>query len=73
MRVKEWTVELRKYLDAGTPITIVRNKSDLATSAVNLKEAEDYARDNEFDHVCTSAKTGNNVEYLFECLAAKIK
>ena len=60
-------------MEEGTPITIVRNKCDLAISAVDEEEAEKYASDHGFDHVSASAKTGQNVDYLFECLAQKIK
>ena len=38
-KVKQWALELRKYLDNDTPIVIAGNKCDLPTRAVNLEDA----------------------------------
>ena len=47
-KVKQWALELRKYLDNETPIVIAGNKCDLPTRAVDLEEAQAYARQNGF-------------------------
>ena len=51
---------------------IAGNKCDLPTRAVDLDEAQSYARQNGFDHVGTSAKSGENVNETFELIAKKI-
>ena len=71
-KVKQWALELRKYLDNETPIIIAGNKCDLPSRAVELSDAEDYARSNNFEHMSTSAKSGYNVNEVFELLARKI-
>ena len=43
-KLKTWAIELRKYLDADTPIVIAGNKCDLPTRAVDLADAQSYAR-----------------------------
>lgn len=71
-KVKTWAIELRKYLEGDTPIVIAGNKCDLPTRAVDLAEAQAYARNNGFEHVGTSAKSGENVEETFAMIARKI-
>ena len=51
---------------------IAGNKCDLPTRAVELDEAETYARQNGFSHMSTSAKSGKNVNETFEFLSKKI-
>ena len=71
-KVKTWTMELRKYLELDTPIVIAGNKCDIPQRTVELATAEQYARENELEHVSTSAKTGQNVEETFALLAQKV-
>jgi 50S ribosomal subunit-associated GTPase HflX len=65
---------LRKYLDANTPIIIAGNKCDMPMSAqtVDKSMAEEFARQNEYTHVSTSAKSGHNVEETFALIGQKI-
>ena len=53
---------------------IAGNKCDMPESAqtVNKIDAEDFARQNDYTHVSTSAKTGHNVEEIFALLGQKI-
>ena len=39
-RVKQWMVELKKFLPQDTPILIAANKCDLPNRVVDLDEAE---------------------------------
>ena len=71
-KVKTWYFELRKYIPKEAPIIIAGNKCDLPTRAVNLDDAQAYARQNGFEHVGTSAKSGENVNETFELIARKI-
>ena len=71
-KVKIWSVELRKYLEGDTPIVIAGNKCDMPTRTVDLAVAEDYARQNNFTHISTSAKSGHNVEETFALIGEKI-
>lgn len=53
---------------------IAGNKCDMPQSAqaVDKNQAEDFARQNDYTHVSTSAKTGHNVEEIFAMLGQKI-
>ena len=53
---------------------IAGNKCDMPQSAqtVDKNSAEDFARQNDYTHVSTSAKTGHNVEEIFAMLGQKI-
>ena len=61
-------------MEADTPIVIAGNKCDMPESAktVSLSQAEDFARQNDYIHVSTSAKTGHNVEETFALIGQKI-
>jgi Ras-related protein Rab-21 len=43
-KVKTWRVELKKYLDVGTPIIIAGNKCDIVNRTVTEAEAEEFAK-----------------------------
>ncbi len=62
------------YINCGAiPYIIVGNKLDLeAQRAVSITEATSYATKKGLDYVETSAKTGENVDILFEVLIEKI-
>ena len=70
--MKTWSLELRKYLEADTPIVIAGNKCDMPSRTVELAVAEQYARENNFTHISTSAKSGHNVEETFALIGEKI-
>jgi len=62
-------VELKKYLEPGTPIIIAGNKCDIIARAVPESEADEYARSVGCEHINTSAKSGHNVKECFTQLA----
>jgi Ras-related protein Rab-21 len=64
-KVKTWRVELRKYLEPGTPIIIAGNKCDIVNRTVPESEADEYARSVGCEHINTSAKSGHNVKECF--------
>ena len=64
-RVKKWQEELNKYLN-GAPIIIAGNKCDLPARTVNSDEVDRYAKENGAEHILTSAKSGQNVKFVFE-------
>ncbi len=68
-KVKTWYFELRKYIAKEAPIIIAGNKSDLPNRAVPLDEAVNYAKEIGIEHVSASAKSGDNVNYVFNTLA----
>lgn len=62
------------YINCGAiPYMIVGNKLDLGEHrAVSIAEATEYATKKGLDYIETSAKTGENVDMLFEILIEKI-
>ena len=62
------------YINCGTiPYILIGNKLDLEDHrAVSRAEATSYAAKKGLDYIETSAKTGENVEVLFEILTEKI-
>ena len=68
-KVKTWYFELRKYIPKEAPIIIAGNKSDLPNRTVPLDEAVSYAKEIGIEHVSASAKSGDNVNYVFNTLA----
>lgn len=69
-----WLSELNsnKDIDHPIPIIIVGHKSDKKYRQVSTEEAEDFAQKNNTLYVEASAKTGINVEKIFQRLARKI-
>lgn len=68
-KVKTWYFELRKYIPKEAPIIIAGNKSDLPNRTVPLEDAVSYAKEIGIEHVSASAKSGDNVNYVFNTLA----
>lgn len=68
--MNQWVAELKQYLPSQIPILIAGNKSDVSGSKVIDDEtAHSYARSVGSTYFPTSAKSGNNVEELFQTLA----
>ena len=70
LNIDNWKDETFKNVGHEIPLVVVANKVDLAESrAVMTKEGEDYAKENNFLYVESSALTGENVEdaYLQLC------
>ena len=51
---------------------LVANKSDLPEQEVESREAEELAAQHNMEFYKTSAKTGENVETMFEDIAFKV-
>ncbi|KAL5006040.1 hypothetical protein ScPMuIL_017198 [Solemya velum] len=69
-----WVKELQKETGPDVIIALAGNKVDMAaeTRAVMKEEAEKYAMEHGLFHLETSAKTGYNVQNLFQTLAQEI-
>lgn len=69
-KMNQWVSELKQYLPANIPIMIAGNKADLSQSkAIDDETAQNYARSVGSTYFPTSAKSGNNVEEIFQGLA----
>lgn len=66
--VKNWMHQIQQKADKNVSIALVGNKSDL-TRKVELSEAEALARSYNLPFFSTSARTGDNVAFMFESLA----
>lgn len=65
----KWIEDLKEYGDEDITITIVGNKADLEKERViSFKEGEALAKKLKFDYIEVSAKTGLNINILFEIL-----
>jgi len=66
LNIDNWKEETFKNVGRKIPLVVVANKVDLAESrAVTKKEGEDYAKEQMFLYVESSALTGENVEQAY--------
>jgi len=69
---KSWIAELHSR-HAGCVIILVGNKVDLNKSrTIDADEVKEYARDHDLIHIEASAKTGHNVEEIFNIICKEI-
>lgn len=68
-KMSQWVAELKQYLPADVPIMIAGNKADLNSKAVTDETAQAFARSQGSTYFATSAKSGNNVNEIFQTLA----
>ena len=69
---KSWVTELQKK-QADCIIILVGNKCDLREpGGVNRDDVREYARDHHLIHIESSAKTGYNVEKIFNIICKEI-
>lgn len=61
-----------KGISPNTKIILVGTKSDVAIES-NVRDLEKYAKDHEYDCYMVSAKTGENVESMFEKIGENFK
>lgn len=69
-RVKKWIEELKNY-NENASIVIVGNKIDLKEedlNNINQETAIKYTEEKQFNHFFTSAKTGENLNEVFDCI-----
>jgi small GTP-binding protein len=64
----DWVSECRGKAP-GIPVLVVANKTDLSRK-VPTDKIEKWAKDNHYDYIETSPKTGYNVDIMFERLGA---
>ena len=70
---KRWIKELRDHNEDNCKLIIVGNKWDLTENrAVTTEEGEKFALENDAAFFETSAKTGLNIQRMFETLITKI-
>ena len=73
VNVAKWLEDLSSGASKNIQIILVGNKSDLADSrAISPEEANELASAHNLPYFETSAKTGENVELVFETLARKV-
>lgn len=60
-----WILDLKKYCDPNTVITLVGNKSDLADRQVSTEEGNIFAAKHGIGFFETSAKTGDKITDCF--------
>lgn len=70
--VEHWIEEVRKERRNDVLIMLVGNKSDLRNRAVSQDEAQRVAGRLGATHFETSAKTGQNVAELFDCICQQL-
>ncbi|KAM3142363.1 hypothetical protein pb186bvf_005520 [Paramecium bursaria] len=71
--LQKWHQEILGYACDKIELVIVGNKIDIDDRReVTYEEASRYAKRNNFEYFETSAKTGENVDQVFESMARKI-
>lgn len=68
-RATTWYRELIEEIGKDAPIILAGNKCDIQSHTVQKEEADSFARSKGIVHMHTSAKAGENVEYIFTQLA----
>ena len=71
--LQTWLEEVHRQGQKNMTIVMVGNKSDLGEKrTVSREEAEKFAKENGLSYVETSAKTAENVDYVFTKSAESI-
>ena len=68
-KMNQWVSELKQYLPSEIPIMIAGNKADLSGRMIEDEAAASYARSVGSLYFPTSAKSGSNVNEVFQALA----
>ena len=70
LELENWLEEIKKYSNNKPLIYIIGNKCDLERNRVVSKQiAEDFATRHNFSFIETSAKSGQNIDYIFTQVA----
>lgn len=74
VRAKDWVKQLALSNNPDIVIALAGNKSDIPSSQRQVKseEIKQFVLDESLVYLETSAKTGNNVQKLFETIANKV-
>ena len=64
--------EVERYCEGQNRLIIVGTKSDLEKK-VDSEKVNEFIQENDIEHIEASAKTGNNVDKIFERLVAICK
>lgn len=67
-----WIKQIQSCAQKNVSIVLVGNKCDIANRNVTQKEATNFASDNGLTYFETSAKTGHNINEVFEFLTKEI-
>ncbi|CAD8119678.1 unnamed protein product [Paramecium sonneborni] len=70
--IKKWLKEIKTYSCDKIQLVLVGNKSDLPNKDLTIQEVQEYAQQEKLDFYEASAKTGQNVDVVFESVAIKI-
>lgn len=71
--IEKWIDDLNNYGPPDSIKIIIGNKCDLVDErVVSFLAASEFAKKHEFDYVEVSAKTGENVKFLFEVLSRRM-
>ncbi|OHT11725.1 small GTP-binding protein [Tritrichomonas foetus] len=71
--INEWVAEFRKNALANAIIYLAGNKTDLLDQReISFDQANEFAQNNSMKYFEVSAKTGENVELLFQELATQL-
>ena len=71
--LNKWFAELKNNNEDGWKVVIVGNKCDLEKNrAVSFEEGQEFAKQNDSLFFETSAKTGDNVQNVFDSLITTI-
>lgn len=71
-RIEEWFTEYKADSSDATEILVVGNKIDLPNREISYEEGQKWANKMNCHFAETSAKTGENVELIFDMLAHKV-
>jgi len=68
-----WLAEIQKYNTSAPLIYVIGNKIDLEKRrVVPVKKAQEFCKSHDFKHVEVSAKSGDNVDAIFEEIGTAI-
>eukprot|EP00826_Nyctotherus_ovalis_P061867 TRINITY_DN8851_c0_g3_i6.p2 TRINITY_DN8851_c0_g3~~TRINITY_DN8851_c0_g3_i6.p2 ORF type:complete len:155 (+),score=36.67 TRINITY_DN8851_c0_g3_i6:146-610(+) len=72
--LKMWLAEVKEAASSTATFILVGNKCDLEESKIQVtsEEVEHFADSNSMQYIESSAKTGKNIENIFDTIAAAI-